>query len=173
MKNILGVSIQERNKIMKIIITEEQKKKLFIPRKIDERDEQLKGEIKKFLISIKDSFIWDFLGEIRVSYDFESDYEDISYADIDGTYLHMSRVGVKPYDILIEKYGKERAEEMSIEFNKISDKIQDFVVGLLDNEGYTVTYGLGEIINKGNGNLEYKEHRTRKIEETDYRVVSI
>jgi hypothetical protein len=173
MKNILGISIQERNKIMKIIITEEQKKKLFIPRKIDERDEQLKGEIKKFLISIKDSFIWDFLGSVRASYDFESDYEDISYTDIDGTYLHMSRVGVKPYDILIKKYGEEKANEMTIEFNKISDKIQDFVVGLLDNDGYTVIYGWAEIVNKGNGKLEYKESRTKKVEELDYRVVSL
>ena len=158
---------------MKIIITEEQKKKLFIPRKIDEREYQLKGEIKKFLISIKDSFIWDFLGSITASYDFESDYDDVSYTDIDGKYLDMRRVGVKPYEILIKKYGEERAKDMTIEFNKISDKISDFIIGLLDNGGYTVTYGWGEIINNGGGKLEYKEHRTKKIEETDYRVVSI
>ena len=71
MKNILGINIQEKNKFMRIIITEEQKKKLFIPRKIDEREDQLKGEIKKFLNSIKDSFIWDFMGGVTVSYDFE------------------------------------------------------------------------------------------------------
>jgi hypothetical protein len=158
---------------MKIIITEEQKKKLFIPRKIDEREEQLKGEIKKFLNSIKDSFIWDFLGEIKVSYDFESDYEDISYHGFDGEYLNMHRVGVNPYNILIEKYGEERAKEMTIEFNKISDKIGDFINGLLDNDGYTVIYGWAEIVNKGNGKLEYREHRTKKVEELDYRVVSI
>jgi hypothetical protein len=90
---------------MKIIITEEQKKKLFIPRRIDERNEQLKGEIKKFLNSIKDSFIWDFIGNISVSYNFESDYEDISYKDINGKWLGMHHIGMKPYDILIEKYG--------------------------------------------------------------------
>jgi hypothetical protein len=158
---------------MKIIITEEQKKKLFIPRRIDERNEQLKGEIKKFLISIKDSFIWDFLGNVSVSYNFESDYEDISYNDINGKYLSMHRIGMKPYDILIEKYGEEKAKEMTIEFNIISDKIQDFINSLLDNEGYTVLYAWGEIINHGNGKLEYKEHRTRKIEQMDYRVVSL
>jgi hypothetical protein len=158
---------------MKIIITEEQKKKLFIPRKIDERDEQLKGEIKKFLISIKDSFIWDFIGDISFSYNFDSDYEDISYNDINGTWLDMHRIGMKPYDILIEKYGEEKAEEMTIEFNIISDKIGDFINSLLDNEGYTVLYAWGEIINHGNGKLEYKEHRTRKIEQMDYRVVSL
>jgi hypothetical protein len=158
---------------MKIIITEEQKKKLFIPRRIDERNEQLKGEIKKFLNSIKDSFIWDFIGNISVSYNFESGYEDISYNDINGKYLSMHRFGMKPYDILIEKYGEEKAEEMTIEFNIISDKIGDFINSLLDNEGYTVVYAWGEIINHGNGKLEYKEHRTRKIEQMDYRVVSL
>jgi hypothetical protein len=158
---------------MKIIITEEQKKKLFIPRKIDERDEQLKGEIKKFLISIKDSFIWDFIGDISFSYNFESDYEDISYNDINGKWLDMHRIGMKPYDILIEKYGEEKAKEMTIEFNIISDKIGDFINGLLDNDGYTVVYAWGEIINHGNGKLEYKESRVKKIEDLDYRVVSI
>jgi hypothetical protein len=173
---------------MRIIITEEQKKKLFIPlteseqskkgklfipRRIDERDEQLKGEIKKFLNSIKDSFIWDFIGNISVSYNFESDYEDISYNDINGKWLGMHRSGMKPYDILIEKYGEEKAKEMTIEFNIISDKIQDFINSLLDNEGYIVVYAWGEIINHGNGKLEYKEHRTRKIEQVDYRVVSL
>lgn len=173
MKNILGINIQEKNKFMRIIITEEQKKKLFIPRKIDEREDQLKGEIKKFLNSIKDSFIWDFLGGITVSYNFESDFEDISYTDIDGKYLSMHRVGVKPYDILIDKYGEEKAKEMTPEFNKISDKIGDFINGLLDNDGYTVSYGWAEIVNKGNGKLEYREHRTKKVEELDYRVVSL
>jgi hypothetical protein len=158
---------------MKIIITEDQKKKLFIPRNIDERKEQLNNEIKKFLNSIKDSFIWDFLGRIAVHYNFESDFEDISYTDINGKYLNMYRVGMKPYDILIEKYGEEKDKEMTIEFNKISDKIQDFIVGLLDNEDYIVLFAWGEIINNGNGKLEYKEHRTRKIEQMDYRVVSI
>jgi hypothetical protein len=173
---------------MRIIITEEQKKKLFIPlteseqskkgklfipRRIDERNEQLKGEIKKFLNSIKDSFIWDFIGEISVSYNFESDYEDISYKDINGKWLDMHRIGMKPYNILIEKYGEEKAKEMTIEFNKISDKIGDFINSLLDSEGYTVVYAWGEIINHGNGKLEYKEHRTRKIEQMDYRVVSL
>jgi hypothetical protein len=158
---------------MKMVITENQKKKLFIPRNIDDRKEQLNNEIRGFLNSIKDSFIWDFLGRITVHYNFESDFEDISYTDINGKYLNMHRVGMKPYDILIEKYGEEKAKEMTIEFNKISDKIQDFIVGLLDNEGYTVLFGWGEIINNGNGKLEYKEHRTRKIEDLDYRVVSI
>jgi len=158
---------------MKMVITENQKKKLFIPRNIDDRKEQLNNEIRGFLNSIKDSFIWDFLGRITVHYNFESDFEDISYSDINGKYLPMRRVGMKPYDILIEKYGEEKAKEMTIEFNKISDKIQDFIVGLLDNEGYTVLFGWGEIINNGNGKLEYKEHRTRKIEDLDYRVVSI
>jgi len=173
---------------MRIIITEEQKKKLFIPlteseqskkgklfipRRIDERDEQLKGEIKKFLNSIKDSFIWDFIGNISVSYNFENDYEDISYMDINGKWLDMHRIGMKPYNILIEKYGEEKAKEMTIEFNKISDKIVDFINSLLDSEGYTVVYAWGEIINHGNGKLEYKEHRTRKVEQMDYRVVSL
>ena len=164
---------------MRIIITEEQKKKLFIPlteseqskkgklfipRRIDERNEKLKGEIKKFLNSIKDSFIWDFIGNISVSYNFESGYEDISYMDINGKWLDMRRFG---------KYGEENAKEMTIEFNKISDKIQDFINGLLDSEGYIVVYAWGEIINHGNGKLEYKEHRTRKIEQMDYMVVSL
>jgi hypothetical protein len=157
---------------MRIIITEEQQKKLFIPRKIDEREEQLKGEIKKFLNSIKDSFIWDFLSEIKVTYEHESDYEDIIYTGIDGKDLNMPTINYT-YIKLIDIYGKEKAKEMSIEFNKTSDKIKDFVIGLLDNEGYTVLYGWGEIINKGNGNLEYKESRVKKIEDLDYRVVSI
>ena len=165
MKNILGISIQERNKIMKIIITEEQKKKLFIPRKIDERDEQLKGEIKKFLNSIKDSFIWDFLGSVRASYDFESDYEHYDVFGLEETYISQTAID----NILNKNYSVEQ----KIEFNKIIDKIKDFVIGLLDNEGYTVLYGWGEIINKGNGNLEYKESRVKKVEELDYRVVRI
>jgi hypothetical protein len=150
---------------MKIIITEEQKKKLFIPRKIDERDEQLKGEIKKFLISIKDSFIWDFLGSVRASYDFESDYEHYDVFGLENTWISQTAID----NILNKNYSIEQ----KIEFNIISDKINDFIIGLLDNEGYTVLYGWGEITNKGNGKLEYRENRTRKIDDIDYRVVSI
>ena len=157
---------------MRIIITEEQKKKLFIPRKIDERDEQLKGEIKKFLNSIKDSFIWDFLSGITVSYEHGSDYDDIIYTGIDGKDLNMPTINYT-YIKLIDIYGKEKAKEMSIEFNKTSDKIKDFVVGLFDNEGYTVLTSFGEITNKGNGKLEYRESRTKRVEELDYRVVSL
>lgn len=158
---------------MRIIITEEQKNKLFTPRRIDDRFERLNNEIKKFLYSIKDSFIWDFLGGVQSTYNFESDYDDITYFNMDGKYLNMHRVGMEPYDILIEKYGEERAKDLTIEFNKISDKIHDFIIGLLDNENYTVIYAEGEIINKGNGKLEYRENRTKKFDVLDYRVVSI
>jgi hypothetical protein len=49
---------------MRIIITEEQKGKLFIPRKIDDREEQYNNDIKKFLTSIKNSIVWEYLGSI-------------------------------------------------------------------------------------------------------------
>ena len=153
---------------MKIIITEDQKKKLFIPRKIDEREEQLKGEIKKFLISIKDSFIWDFLGRIVVSYDFQSDHDDIEYSDLDDSYL--SETGIN--NILNDKYGKEKGREMKIEFNKVSDMINNFILNILSGGG-DITFAWGEINNNGNGELEYKESRTIKIDDIDYRVVTV
>jgi hypothetical protein len=57
---------------MKIIITENQKNKLFIPRKIDDREEQFNNEIKKFLNSIKDSIVWEYLSFIYCSIDLQT-----------------------------------------------------------------------------------------------------
>lgn len=103
---------------MKIIITENQKKKLFIPRDIDGRDDKLKRDIEKFLVSIKDNIVWDIIGGVYYSYGHETGWEDISYYSHSGLYIH-------DVDALIKK--EDNWETLRKEFNKEVDKITDFM----------------------------------------------
>jgi len=71
------------NNTMKIIITEEQKKKLFIPRRIDERKEQLKKELSEKTKELLSHFnITEIVNHGRID-----DYEDeIVDKDIENGY---------------------------------------------------------------------------------------
>ena len=71
------------NNTMKIIITEEQKKKLFIPRRIDERKEQLKKELSEKTKELLSHFnITKIVNHGRID-----DYEDeIVNEDIENGY---------------------------------------------------------------------------------------
>ena len=72
---------------MKIVITEEQKKKLFVPRKIDERQEQLKKELVKKTKEMLSYFniteimlhgrIDDYDQEITAQYNLSDAYEKV------------------------------------------------------------------------------------------------
>ena len=151
---------------MRIIITEEQKKKLFIPRKIDDRKEQLNQEIKKFLTSIKDSKIWEIISKIEYSNNYETGWEEISYFDENDKLIDV-RIAHKDF---LEKFGKDTGGELIKYIENV------IVYGFMSNiltSGEDVTYSVNEIINHGNGKLEYKEHREIRVEESNYRVVSI
>jgi hypothetical protein len=148
---------------MKIIITEEQKGKLFIPRKIDEREEQFNNDIKKFLTSIKDSIVWDYLGSIENNYNYESDYGDPSYYDFNGRYLNLSEVK----NVFINEYGKEEGNIKYYDFQSKVDKITEYMESLLEMHGEgEVVYVLNEIKDSGNGHLEFTQQRELKITET-------
>ena len=148
---------------MKIIITEEQKGKLFIPRKIDDREEQFNNDIKKFLISIKDSIVWEYLGSIETNYNYETDYGDPSYFDFNNRYLNLSEVK----NVFINEYGKEEGIIKFYDFQKKLDKITEYMEGLLDVHGEgEVVYVWNIIENLGNGNFKFTQQRELKITET-------
>lgn len=147
---------------MRIVITEEQKGKLFIPRKIDEREEQFNNEIKKFLNSIKDSIVWEYLGSIETAYNYESDYGDPSYYDYNNVYLNLSEVK----NVFINEYGKEEGNIKYYDFQSKVDKITDYMEGLLEMHGEgEVVYVWNEIKDLGNGHLEFTQHRDVKTTE--------
>lgn len=74
---------------MKIIISEEQKKKLFVPRDIDSRYEKWGKEVEKFLLSIKKSIVWNYCSRIETSYDYVDNHEQIDYYDKKGNWSSM------------------------------------------------------------------------------------
>ena len=146
---------------MKIVITEEQKGKLFIPRKIDEREEQFNNDIKKFLTSIKDSIVWDYLGSIENNYNYESDYGDPSYYDFNGRYLNLSDVK----NVFINEYGKEEGNIKYYDFQSKVDKITGYMEGLLSVHGEgNVSYVWNEIKDLGKGHLEFNQSRNVRID---------
>ena len=148
---------------MKIIITEEQKGKLFIPRKIDERKEQFNNNIKKFLNSIKDSIVWDYLGSIETQYNYEADYGEPSFYDFNGKYLNLSEVK----NVFVNEYGKEEGDIKYIDFKGKLDKITEYMEGLLDVHGEgEVIYVWNEIKKLGNGHFEFRQLRDVRITET-------
>lgn len=71
---------------MKIVITEEQKNKLFVPRKLDERQEQLKKELVKKTKEIISRFnVSEIVNHCRID-----DYdEEINTDNIDGHYSRL------------------------------------------------------------------------------------
>jgi len=148
---------------MKIIITEEQKGKLFIPRKIDDRKEQFNNDIKKFLNSIKDSIVWDYLGSIETQYNYESDYGEPSFYDFNGKYLNLSEVK----NVFTDEYGKEEGDIKYYDFQRKLDKITEYMESLLDVHGEgEVIYVWNEIKKLGNGHFEFMQHRDVRISET-------
>jgi hypothetical protein len=148
---------------MRIIITEEQKGKLFIPRKIDDREEQYNNEIKKFLTSIKDSIVWDYLGSIENNYNYENDYGDPSYYDFNGRYLNLSEVKI----VFINEYGKEEGNIKYYDFQSKVDKITEYMESLLEMHGEgEVVYVWNEIKDSGNGHFQFTQQRELKITET-------
>ena len=148
---------------MRIVITEEQKKKLFIPRKIDEREEQFNNDIKKFLTSIKDSIVWDYLGSIETYYNYESDYGNPSYYDFNGRYLNLSEVK----NVFINEYGKEEGNIKYYDFQSKVDKITEYMESLLEMHGEgEVVYVWNQIKDSGNGHFEFIQQRELKITET-------
>ena len=148
---------------MKIIITEEQKGKLFIPRKIDERKEQFNNNIKKFLNSIKDSIVWDYLGSIETQYNYEADYGEPSFYDFNGRYLNLSEVK----NVFINEYGKEEGNIKYYDFQSKVDKITEYMESLLEMHGEgEVVYVWNEIKDSGNGHFQFTQQRELKITET-------
>ena len=112
---------------MKIIITEEQKKKLFIPRKIDERREQLKKQLidstKNMLSQLK---IEKIVNHARID-----DYED----DIDGEFIEDSYseviIGGKNY------YGMPKVNESEEEIiNYWEDILAIYINSILPQPNY-------------------------------------
>ena len=142
---------------MKIVITEDQKKKLFVPIGLDKRDEQFNNDIKKFLISIKDSFVWDIVGKIYVAYNYETDWSDISYYDKNNQWMEGFRLEKAFNDLYGEKYSIQ-------DFNKALDNITGFMDNLIF-AGEDITYGWCEIEYKGDGHLDFTQHKEIKVEE--------
>jgi antitoxin component YwqK of YwqJK toxin-antitoxin module len=155
--------------------SETPKKKLFIPRKIDEREDQLKAEIKKFLNKIKDSDVWDILGKLDSSYDYDSDYYETLYYDKNNKVITPVQIA----NFYKEKYDKETANEMIMSFYEKTGDISDFMIGVMSS-GNNISFVWSEIINLGDGKLEYREHISKRyegndeyFEEENYRVVSL
>lgn len=132
---------------MKIIISEEQKKKLFVPRDIDIRREQFNDKIKKFLLSVKGSVVWEYLGSIEMTYNYEFGDINIYYYDKRGNHVNE---GVLMKGDLI----------------KDLNVITDFMDELLDipSEG-GVVYVWNRITHQENGGLGYEQHKEMKISE--------
>jgi hypothetical protein len=148
---------------MRIVITEEQKGKLFIPRKIDDREEQYNNEIKKFLNSIKNSIVWEYLGSIETYYNYEIDYGDPSYFDFNGRYLNLSDVK----NVFISEYGKEEGNIKYYDFQSKVDKITEYMESLLEIHGEgEVVYVWNQIKDSGNGHFQFTQQRDVKITET-------
>lgn len=132
---------------MKIVITEDQKKKLFIPRDIDTREERFNDDIKKFLLSVKGSVVWEYLGSIEMTYNYEFGDGNIYYYDKRGNHFSENRL-------------------MKGDLIKDLNVITDFMDKLLDmpSEG-EVTYVWNKITHQENGGLGYEQHKEIKITE--------
>ena len=140
---------------------EEPKKKLFRPIGLDSRQEQLKNEIKKFLISIKDSIVWEYLGSIETDYNYISDDGGQSYFDFNGRYLNLSEVK----NVFINEYGKEEGNIKYYDFQSKVDKITGYMEGLLSVHGEgNVSYVWNEIKDLGEGHLEFNQSRNVRID---------
>lgn len=147
---------------MKIVITEDQKKKLFIPRGIDERVVQYDNEIKKFLNSIKDSIVWEYLGSIETSFNIENGYDDSSYYDFNGRYQNLSEVK----NVIIDEYGEEEGKNEYYDFHNKVDKITEYMQGLLQVHGESEVINVWNTIKHlGDGHFEFTQQREVKITE--------
>lgn len=150
---------------MKIVITEEQKHKLFVPRKIDERKSQFENEIKKYLISIKDNIVWDYFGSIENSYDYESDYSDPTYYDFNGRWLEP--LSVK--NIIHKEHGIEEGDKIYSDLEANLKKITDHMYDLLDYHGDSdkdVVYVSNTIKKYGDGSMEFDQTKEIKVSDT-------
>jgi hypothetical protein len=151
---------------MRIIITEDQKKKLFIPRKLDGREDAVKGMIKEYLIGIKDYPIWDFISKIEVSYVHEFD-------DVNSVFYNKSGMPIMDYkrrEFIESNLGPDK----DYSYVHIDKMIRDIETYMFDMYPYSddILQSWSEI-SFNNGKLEYKESRVIKIYNNDYRVVSI
>jgi len=144
---------------MKIMITEDQKKKLFIPRKIDERKEQYKNQIKKYLDKIKDYDIWDYISTIEYTYNSE-------------TGRHNSVLYDKNNQPYYGNFFQRSLYENARELNKMVEEIITFLENntLLNDDN--ILFVRSEIINLGDGKLEYKQHNEIRVYNDDVIVVS-
>lgn len=134
----------------------ENQKKLFVPRDIDGREDRLNNEIRGFLTSIKDSIVWEYLGEITNDYNYESDYGDTSYYDTRGMWLEIYTLE----DMIISDYGIQKVDE----FKDDIEKINKFMIDFLDLHGEgQVTYVVNSIKYYGVGKLGYSQERTISI----------
>jgi hypothetical protein len=108
---------------MKIVITEEQKKKLFVPRKIDERQEQLKKELVKKTKEMLSYFnITEIMLHGRIDdYDREITAED----HLDDTYEKLIIDG-KNY------YGFPKMEDMDDEIFDLINNWEDMLATYLN-----------------------------------------
>jgi hypothetical protein len=156
MKRVIRLTERDLTKIVKRIIneTDEPKKKLFIPRKIDEREEQLKGEIKKFLTSIKDSIVWEYLSFIYCSLDLQTGDRYWSVKDLNGK-SHTNSTG-SIESLIMGDYGAKKGLGLVETFKKdFSEIIRFMLVQLNTDGGDEVIYKTSNIKNLGNNHLEF------------------
>ena len=150
MKDLIKQILREEIK-MKIIITEEQKNKLFIPRKIDERDVEFEKIVKigsdKFLKDnnikslryiVKADEIWDDLdyadiqnairyhGKIILNNDKNFDIKRLYYEIIHSDLLDYSETISSYLSYLITQHNPEDSvlEDLEIEVNSVVGKIK-------------------------------------------------
>ena len=150
---------------MKIVITEDQKKKLFIPRGIDERVVQFDNEIKKFLNSIKDSIVWEYLGSIETSFNIDNGFEEASYHDFNGISYLQNLSEIK--NVFIDEYGEEEGKNEYYDFHNKVVKITEYMEGLLRVRGEGEVTNVWNILKHlGYGHFEFTQQREVKIIET-------
>ena len=139
---------------MKIIITENQKNKLFIPRKIDDREEQFNNEIKKFLNSIKDSIVWEYLSFIYCSIDLQTGDRYWFVKDLNGKSHTDSTDSIEL--LIMGDYGSKKGLGLVETFKKDFLKIIHFMqVQFNADGGDEVIYKTSNIKNLGNNHLEF------------------
>ena len=154
----MRIRITERDltKIVKRIIneTDEPKKKLFRPIGLDKRDEQFNNEIKKFLISIKDSFVWDYLSFIYCGLDLQTGDRYWFVKDLNGKSHNDSTDYIE--SLIMGDYGAKKGLGLVETFKKDFLKIIHFMqVQFNTDGGDEVIYKTNKIKNLGNNHLEF------------------
>lgn len=148
---------------MKIIITEEQSKKLFIPRNLENRDAQLDNEIKKFFSSKKNYIIWDYTNSIMHEYNFESDYGNTIITGLNDRWVELEKIVDE-----IEKTSAKNDKDFKIkQLYSEYEMIEDFLISLtnmVDNRNYDILSSLSVIEKNGNGSFTYRLETVTKID---------